>query len=370
MKYNITIRGAIGGWWGVQPDQISSYLNKHKEEKVDIAICSPGGLVDDGLEIYQAFKDHGNVHAHIIGMTASAATIIAMGAKTCDMVKNSIILIHNASTSILEWRSANKEQLDEIINKYKKEREDLKTIDDLIASIYADKTGRTLDDCKKKMTEGKWLSSADAKNFGLVDAIREDDKADKILDDIKRQYTNSFIQDFGLPAFPSAEQGQSALIAQPEVADENGNPTKGFIQKTWDALRDLVSNNHASKNNSDSMNKVFACICALLGYKSLESQDNAISLSVDDVQKVEDHIKELDKKVKDEEKAKDEANAKVTDLQKQLDDAKASISEKETEIANLKKNPAAHTTGIPEDEEEAVNFEENRKLFNMVMGKD
>lgn len=92
MKYNLKIRGAIGGWWGTDLEYVIDYLDKNKEKPLDVMICSPGGSVADGLEVYQAFRDHGNIHAHIVGMTASIATVIAMGAKQVTMVKDSVML--------------------------------------------------------------------------------------------------------------------------------------------------------------------------------------------------------------------------------------------------------------------------------------
>lgn len=359
MKYDITIRGQIGGWFGVSPEAVTSYLSKHKDQRVDVAICSPGGYVDDGLEIYQAFRDHGDVHAHVVGMTASAATIIAMGAKTVDMAKNSLILIHNASTAVMEWESMNKEQLDQLLAKYAKERDDLKTIDDLIANIYADRCGKPLDDIRKKMTEGKWLSSSEAKDFGLIDAIREDEKADKVLDDIRKQYSNSIIKDFGLPALPvPAAEGNAPGAALPEtVADSAGNPTEGFLQKTLQALRDLLSKPCAKKQTS-SMNKMFKAIGALLGKDSFEAVDGCVSFKEEDVQKVEDQLEKLQKDVA-------AATQATADVQKQLDEAKASLSEKESEIEALKKAPGAAADEQPENDHE-VDHEANRKLFNLI----
>jgi len=359
MEYNITIRGQIGGWFGVSPLSVSDYLKKHKGEKVDVAICSPGGFLDDGLEIYQAFKDHGNVHAHIIGMTASAATIIAMGAKTVEMAKNSLMLIHNASTFISDWGSFNKEKLDQLLAKYKKQRDDLKTIDDLIANIYADRCGKSIEDICKKMTEGKWLSSQEAKDFGLVDSIREDDKeADKVLNDIRNQYSNSYITDFGLPALPAEATGGADGSAPQTVADAEGNPTEGFLQKTLQALKGLVSNKSASKK-SNSMKKVFALVCGLLAIDALEFEDGTVNLKEDDVQKVEDRLAKLEKDAADADKAKDE-------VQKLLDEAKASLSEREKEIAALKGAPGDNADGTPETEAEAVDHEANRKLYNLI----
>lgn len=360
MEYNITIRGQIGGWFGISPDIITSYLTKHKGERIEVAICSPGGYVSDGLEIYQAFKDHGDVHAHIIGMTASAATIIAMGAKTVDMVKNSLILIHNASTYIDEWGSVNKEKLDQLLAKYRKQRDDLSTIDDLIANIYAERCGKSLEDIHKKMTAGKWISSQDALDFGLIDSIREDAAANKVLDDIRAQYSNSIITDFGLPALPSSigasssEDGTSLT-----VADKEGNPTEGFLQKTLQALKDLLSKPSAKKTTNSNMNKIFTAIGALLGAESFVVTDGCISLKEEDVQKVEDQLEKL-------QKDHAEATQAKADLQKQLDQVKTSLAEKETEIAALKKSAGAKADETPEEQAPETDHVANLKLFNAV----
>lgn len=360
MKYNFTIRGTIGSyWWGTKAEDVSYFLNKHQDEELDVAICSPGGDVSEGLEIYQAFKDHGKIHAHIIGMTASMATVIAMGAKTVDMVKGSLILVHNSSIGVDIWKTVNKQQLQSLIDSLQKTKDDLKTIDDLIASIYSAKTGKTLDECREKMSAAAWINADDAKAFGFVDEIRDDQEAVKIVADVMTHYSNS-IKDFGLPAIPQVREAQPS--AEP-ISDENGNPTKGFIQKTWDALKDLVSNNHAS-NLSNSMKKTFTKVCAILGYETLESEDETVNLKVDDLQKVEDRIVELEKKAGDAETAKGASEAKVTDLQTQLNTANDSIKDLNAKIENLKKSSAPDNPVVEEETSELSAAEASRAMYN------
>lgn len=359
MKYNLTIRGQIGGWFGISAEYVTAYLSKHKDEPIDVAICSPGGYVDEGLEIYQAFRDHGNVHAHIIGMTASAATIVAMGAKTVDMAKNSLILIHNASTFIDDWGSVNKEKLDQLLAKYQKQRDDLSTIDDLIANIYADRCHKSLEDIHKKMTDGKWLSSQAALDFGLVDSVREDEQADKVLDEIRTQYSNSIIKDFGLPALPVA--ATAADVPAPQgadpVADAEGNPTESFLQKTLQALKDLLSK--PGKKTTTAMNKIFTALGALLAIDAFQVSDGCVSLKEADVQKVEDHLQQLQKDIAAATQAK-------ADVQAELDQTKATLSEKETEITALKGAAGAQADTTPDPEPQAVDHEANKKLFNLI----
>ena len=112
-------------------------------------------------------------------MTASAATFLCMGAKSVDMVDGSLILIHNASTLVAEWTAANKGQLDQIIAKYQKERQDLDTIDKVIASLYSNRCGKKVEDCLAKMDKAAWLTAQDALDFGIIDEIRKDDSCKK-----------------------------------------------------------------------------------------------------------------------------------------------------------------------------------------------
>lgn len=118
MKYGMMICGTIGAgydWWtgtyGTRSKDVKNYLDAHSDEEVNIAVSSPGGFVDEGLTIYQLIKDHGNVNVHVLGMTASIATVLCMGAKHVTMSVGSTMLIHNASTGVTVWESANKEKL-------------------------------------------------------------------------------------------------------------------------------------------------------------------------------------------------------------------------------------------------------------------
>lgn len=176
---------------------------------------SPSALLEEewtrGLEIYDAFVNHGKVNAHVIGMTASAATFLTMGAKHVDMVEGSLMLIHNASNTVFEWGSANKEELDRIIEKYQKMRKDLDTIDKVIGSIYAKKTGKSLEECMNKMTSAAWLSPQDCLDFGLIDEIRKDPEETQNVVNNRKSYLN-LNKEYGLPSFPA-----SATLSAKEV---------------------------------------------------------------------------------------------------------------------------------------------------------
>lgn len=342
MDYQFIISGEIGvafDWWtgqrGTTANQVKNFLDAHKNEDVHIAVCSPGGYVDAGLQIYQYIKNHGQVHCHIIGMTASAATFLTMGAKEVDMVDGSLMLIHNASTPVMEWQLANKEQLDQIIAAFQKERKDLDTIDRVIASLYAKKNGKSVEDCMTKMTAAAWLSPQDALDFGLIDHIVEDEDVKKKSNRLRTTFTNSIFKDFGLPSLPA---DTTELLGT--VVDQEGNPAEGFMQKATAWMQKRFPKLFANES-SNPMKKIFACLCASLAVQDFEVTDGKISLTEEQMGKIEDHVAQLEKDLKNSKDAEKAAKDAQTDLQAKLDKALQDVKERDTQIANLKKAPGA-----------------------------
>ena len=343
MKYNLLIRGEIGNWWsGTSADDIIQFLNRHQDEHLDIAICSPGGYVEDGLEIYQALKDHGNVTAHIIGLTASIATVIAMGAKTVDMVKGSLILIHNASTAVVAWQTANKQELDQIISKWQTQRNNLDTMDKVIAYIYGMKNGKSLEENLNKMDKAEWITADDALEFGLIDEIREDDGSDDDIINKVQNLVSTKIKDYGLPALPKT------TITKPERAlanmvDEKGDPTESFAKKTFRKIQNLINGEINANKKTIDMKESYKQVAGILAIDALESKDGKITLSEDQMKKIEDHLVDLDKKVKDAETDKATAVSELTKTKDDLTKAQNELTEKKSEVDNLKKSPGAET---------------------------
>ena len=335
MEYQFIISGEIGvafDWWtgqrGTTANQVKNFLDAHKGEDVHIAVCSPGGYVDAGLQIYQYIKNHGLVHCHIIGMTASAATFLCMGAKEVDMVEGSLMLIHNASTEVLEWQMANKEQLDLIIAAFQKERQDLDTIDRVISSLYAKKNGKSIEDCQAKMTAAAWLSPQDALDFGLIDHIVEDEDVKNKSNRLRTTFTNSIFKDFGLPSLPAdTTEGLSAVV------DQEGNPAEGFMQKATAWMQKRCPKLFADESTKP-MKKVFTCLCALLAVQDFDVTDGKISLTEEQTGKIEGQLDQLGKDLK----AAKDAQA---DLQAKLDKALLDVQDRDQQIANLKKAPGA-----------------------------
>lgn len=251
------------------------------------------------------------------------------------MVDGSLMLIHNVSTQVLEWQMANKEQLDQIIAAFQKERKDLDTIDRVIASLYAKKNGKSVEDCMTKMTAAAWLSPQDALDFGLIDHIVDDEDVKKKSNRLRTTFTNSIFKDFGLPSLPAdTTDGLSAVV------DQEGNPAEGFMQKATAWMQKRFPKLFAEES-TNPMKKVFTCLCALLAVQDFEVTDGKITITEENAGKIEGQLDQLGKDLqaaKDAEKAAKDAQA---DLQAKLDKALKDVQERDQQIANLKKAPGA-----------------------------
>lgn len=352
MKYQFVISGIIGqeyDWWtgqrGTTTRMVREFLEKHPEE-VDIAICSPGGRVDQGLEIYDAFVNHGKVNAHVIGMTASAATFLTMGAKHVDMVEGSLMLIHNASNRVFEWGSANKEELDRIIEKYQKMRKDLDTIDKVIGSIYAKKTGKSLEECMKKMTSAAWLSPQDCLDFGLIDEIRKDPEETQNVVNNRQSYLN-LNKEYGLPSFPA-----SATLSAKE------GPTQTLLQKTVQVVKSYFHNKSAQTTDKQ-MIKIFKNVMDLLKVDGFNpANDDSVSVTQDQMKTIDDRLGEQAAKIADLQKSFDDQKAQLEKANADLTKAQDDLKKANETIENLKKAPGEESPEMP-----AINNANNEDNF-------
>jgi len=160
----VEIIGAIGESWfeeGHTLETVKDQIKGLDVSNVVVEVSSLGGDLIQGLAIHDLFKNiNAKVTAKIIGATASAGTIVALGADSVEITENSRFLIHNASTITAGNAEDHQAQADQ-----------LASFDAQIVDIYRKKTGKPKSAIKALMKDEKFLTSADAKEFGFIDKI-------------------------------------------------------------------------------------------------------------------------------------------------------------------------------------------------------
>lgn len=362
MQYDIVISGTIGGWDCLSAGYVRYLLNQRKNKDVHVAFCSLGGYVMEGLQLNQAFKDHGNVHAHAFGMNASISTIAMLGCKTIDIVKGSFFLIHNTSTIIYTYSQKNKEELDAYIKQMTQQKEDLATFDNVLADMYAKKTGKTREECAAQMKKGSWMSAQEAVDFGLVDSIRDDEKSEKATTEITNLFVNNYknIKETGIPPLPKQEQPSLAAII-----DGDGNLTPTFLEKTFQGVKNLFRKNNVKDNKTEMSKTVaFAALIAALAIDSLPTDDKGqVILTADQAKVLNDRLAKLEKDNKDGLDAIGKAVPAIDKLKQKVKDLEDDNTAKDEQIKNLQGSAAE---GTHENPAEGAKAPTAMDLYNLV----
>ena len=146
---------------GITPASIKARLDNIGDGDVVVNINSPGGDMFDGLAIYNLLRAHsGAVSVRVLGLAASAASLVAMAGQNIEIAKAGFLMMHNA------WVMAIGNRLD-----LRAIADTLETLDDAMAGIYADRSGAAVADITAKLDAETWIGGQDAIDMGLADAL-------------------------------------------------------------------------------------------------------------------------------------------------------------------------------------------------------
>ena len=296
MTYNLDIDSYIG--YPITKGYVRSKLAEVKGKPCAVRINSYGGCVQTALDIRQQFIDHGDITAYIFGMTASAATILAMGAKKICMSKYAMMLVHPCSKWVDTWGQMNADELATAIKELEKTKDDLATIDRVIAAVYAARTGRSVQDMKEAMTKAAWLTAEECKALGLIDEIVEEGEATKVTAQMTELFTA-----LGMPVPVEAEAEDPA--ENEEAVEKQANAFVRALARLFGKPVNAITEAEASEEenqpipNNMNTNADFKTINALLQKDALTAaEDGTLQISADEMKAVEKRITDLEESEK------------------------------------------------------------------------
>ena len=163
--HSISIYDAIGNdpWSGegVTTKRISAALRSLNGADVTVNINSPGGDMFEGLAIYNLLREYsGTVTVKVLGLAASAASVIAMAGDEIRIARSGFLNIHNG------WVVAmgNRHDLQDMVST-------LEPFDRAMAEIYATRTGTELSAMQQLMDADTWLNGSAAVEQGFADDL-------------------------------------------------------------------------------------------------------------------------------------------------------------------------------------------------------
>lgn len=161
----ITMFDVIGeDFWsggGITAKSVAAALRAIGPRPIEVQINSPGGDMFEGIAIFNVLREHPQpVTVKIMGMAASAASIIAMAGDNIEIGASSFIMIHNC------WIVAigNRHDMAETA-------EWLQPFDQAMVDLYAARSGQDAKQVGKWMDAETYMSGSQAIERGFADAL-------------------------------------------------------------------------------------------------------------------------------------------------------------------------------------------------------
>ncbi|ENG7537613.1 TPA: head maturation protease, ClpP-related [Providencia stuartii] len=167
----ISVLDVIGeDFWGegVTAKRISAALRAIGNQDVVVNINSPGGDMFEGLAIYNLLRAHsGKVTVNVLGIAASAASIIAMAGDEIQMGRGAFLMIHNC------WAVGvgNRHDFAKLAN-------DLAPFDKSMSDIYVARSGLPEEAISQMMDNETYIGANDAIEKGFADSLLAADAMD------------------------------------------------------------------------------------------------------------------------------------------------------------------------------------------------
>lgn len=199
------------GFWGMQAKEFLAALATVDGPVLDVEISSPGGDALAAVAMYNGLRASGKeITTRVLGVAASAASLIFMAGDKRVMPKNTHLMVHNPST----WGGGTAEDHQNMADMLTK-------VGATIRGTYVSRSGMTDEEAIALLSKDTWLTADEALANGL---------ATEVVDEIRA--TVSFdMERADLPAavravYMSARQESSDPPAEPptDLVDPPADP--------------------------------------------------------------------------------------------------------------------------------------------------
>ena len=160
-RARIAIDGPIG-WYGVTARDFRNELaDLGTVDDIEVVINSPGGVVGDGVAIYNALKRHpANITTSIEGYALSMGSVIAMAGDSVQMASTGIFMIHDPWSIAMGSATEMRKEAD-VLDVHKK----------ALIKAYSMRPGVSPEDASQLMADETWMDADLALSFGFVDSL-------------------------------------------------------------------------------------------------------------------------------------------------------------------------------------------------------
>jgi ATP-dependent protease ClpP protease subunit len=160
------------GFWGVQAKDFLAQLSTLAGDKLDVEISSPGGDVFAAVAMYNGLRASGKeITTKVMGVAASAASLVFMAGDNRVMPKNTHLMVHNP-WSFAAGNAAELRDTADFLDK----------IGTTVRGTYAARSGMTDEAVTELLTKDTWLTADEALANGMATQVIDEVKAQASFD--------------------------------------------------------------------------------------------------------------------------------------------------------------------------------------------
>lgn len=150
------------GYFGTTAAQFVDELGALDVAQINVHVNTPGGDAYDGIAIYNALVNHpAGVTTYVEALAASIGSIILQAGDVRVARSASQVMIHDA-WGMCVGNAADMTECADMLDK----------ASNMLAQVYADRTGGSAATWRAAMKAETWYSSDEAQGAGLVDAVQ------------------------------------------------------------------------------------------------------------------------------------------------------------------------------------------------------
>lgn len=215
-------------------------------KEITVYINSGGGDVFAAQAIGNMLeRNSATVIAHIDGLCASAATIVACHADKVVAAADASYMVHPPSMGVCDYLTA-----EDMRNCLKA----LDTIRGNIVALYAKKTGKSEDECGTWMDETNWWTATQAKENGFVDEV-DDEESDAVVENRNGVlFVNSI--GMGLPFDKAPDFVKSRMGAKTPGGFSNATNNPGQTGTQEEEAMEIKNKDDLMKAYPDMVNEI------------------------------------------------------------------------------------------------------------------
>jgi ATP-dependent protease ClpP protease subunit len=161
----LNLFGRIGGGMfdeGITANMVQRQLDQHPHAReIQCNLSSPGGNMFEAQAIRSILAAHpANVTVDVVGLAASAGSLLAMCGDKIRMHEGASMMVHDATTMTQGG-----------VSDHNRAIAALGAADTNMADLYAARSGKTAAQCKKMMAAETWMTAAQAVAEGFADEV-------------------------------------------------------------------------------------------------------------------------------------------------------------------------------------------------------